>query len=182
MLLRIQRRSLKKKIKRPYLRIFAGRIGAELERMKAEEALEKKNDELNRRLNEIELYNSTVKNLRDQIFWIDKQGNFIRVNEAVSRETGYTSRRININECIPFKSFTDEGRMEQKMGRDKDQRTRKFWKLNTKTKMAVSMPLKSPIILLNMKEKNISAVLYVISGKENWKKNYCEPYQKALLH
>jgi PAS domain S-box-containing protein len=72
------------------LKIFAGRIGAELERMKAEDALEKKNEELNLRLNEIELYNSTVKNLRDQIFWLNKDGNFIRVNEAVGRETGYT--------------------------------------------------------------------------------------------
>ena len=77
------------------LKIFAGRIGAELERMKAEEALEKKNEELNERLNEIELYNSTVKNLRDQIFWTDKQGNFIRVNEAVSRQTGYTPEELS---------------------------------------------------------------------------------------
>ncbi len=77
------------------LKIFAGRIGAELERMKAESALEKKNRELNERLNEIELYNSTVKNLRDQIFWLDKDGNFIRVNEAVSRETGYSHEELN---------------------------------------------------------------------------------------
>jgi len=76
------------------LKIFAGRIGAELERLKAEGAFEKKNEELNERLNEIELYNSTVKNLRDQIFWMDKQGNFIRVNQAVTRETGYSSEEL----------------------------------------------------------------------------------------
>lgn len=76
------------------LKIFAGRIGAELERLKAEKALEGKNQELNQRLNEIELYNSTVKNLRDQIFWMDRLGNFIRVNQAVSRETGYTPEEL----------------------------------------------------------------------------------------
>lgn len=77
------------------LKIFAGRIGAELERMKAEEALEKKNQELNERLNEIELYNSTIKNLQVQVFWLDRSGKFIRVNEAVSRQTGYTAEELN---------------------------------------------------------------------------------------
>jgi len=72
------------------LQIFAARVAAELERMKAQKELEKKNEELNRRLNEIELYNSTIKNLHTQIFWIDNRGNFIRVNEAVSKETGYS--------------------------------------------------------------------------------------------
>ncbi|MEO8770233.1 MAG: sigma 54-interacting transcriptional regulator [Ferruginibacter sp.] len=72
------------------LQIFAARIGAEFERMKAQDELEKKNKELQLRLNEIELYNSTVKNLRDQIFWMNKEGKFIRLNEAVSRESGYT--------------------------------------------------------------------------------------------
>ncbi len=72
------------------LKIFASRIAAELERMKAQKELEKKNQELNQRLNEIELYNSTIKNLRTQIFWLNREGNFIRVNEAVSKETGYS--------------------------------------------------------------------------------------------
>jgi PAS domain S-box-containing protein len=72
------------------LKIFAARVAAELERMKAEKELEKKNHELNQRLSEIELYNSTIKNLHTQIFWINKDGDFIRVNEAVSRQTGYS--------------------------------------------------------------------------------------------
>lgn len=72
------------------LKIFAARVGAELERMKVERELELKNYELNKRLNEIELYHTTIKNLRDQIFWVDKTGNFIRVNDAVSRESGYS--------------------------------------------------------------------------------------------
>jgi PAS domain S-box-containing protein len=72
------------------LKIFAARVGAELERMKAEKELEQKNCELNKRLNEIELYHTTMKNLRDQIFWIDKDGKFIRVNDAVSSLSGYS--------------------------------------------------------------------------------------------
>src|ERR1044071_8425066 len=57
------------------LKIFAARAGAEKE-------IERKNEELRERLNEIELYNTTIQNVRDQIFWLDKSGSFIRVNEA----------------------------------------------------------------------------------------------------
>ncbi|MEP7110536.1 MAG: PAS domain S-box protein, partial [Ferruginibacter sp.] len=71
------------------LKIFASRAGAELERMKVEKELEGKNKELKERLNEIELYDTTVKNLRDQIFWVDRKGNFIRVNNAVCKVSGY---------------------------------------------------------------------------------------------
>ena len=45
-------------------------------------------------LSEIELYNSTVKNIRDQIFWIDRTGRLIRVNEAVSKESGYSTEEL----------------------------------------------------------------------------------------
>ncbi|MEO6231971.1 MAG: sigma 54-interacting transcriptional regulator [Ferruginibacter sp.] len=71
------------------LKIFASRAGAELERMRTEKQLECRNMELQERLNEIELYHTTLKNLKDQIFWINKKGNFIRVNDAVSKVTGY---------------------------------------------------------------------------------------------
>src|SRR4051812_42244452 len=71
------------------LKIFASRAGAELERMKVERELERKNRELKERLNEIELYHTTIENVRDQIFWIDEKGNFIRVNKAACYETGY---------------------------------------------------------------------------------------------
>jgi len=46
-------------------------------------------------LSEIELYNSTVKNLRDQIFWVGKSGKLIRVNEAVSKRSGYTDAELS---------------------------------------------------------------------------------------
>ena len=78
------------------LRIFAARIGAELERMRTEKDLENKNDELHKRLKEIELYDTTVKNLREQVYWLDKDGKLIRVNEAVSRQTGYSDDELKV--------------------------------------------------------------------------------------
>lgn len=47
-----------------------------------------------RRLNDIELYETTFKNLRDQVYWVDKSGRFIRVNQAVSTETGYSNEEL----------------------------------------------------------------------------------------
>ncbi len=72
------------------LKIFATQIAAELERSKALKELEAKNKEINQRLNEIGLYDATLKNLREQVYWLDVKGNFIRVNQAVSRQTGYS--------------------------------------------------------------------------------------------
>jgi len=62
--------------------------------MKVEKQLEQKNRELKERLNEIELYHTTISNLRDQIFWMDEQGRFIRVNEAVCRISGYCTDEL----------------------------------------------------------------------------------------
>ena len=77
------------------LKIFASRIGAEIERMKAEKRLEKKNAELSRRLYEIELYDATLKNFREQVYWLNSEGKFIRVNAAVSKETGYSEDELH---------------------------------------------------------------------------------------
>jgi PAS domain S-box-containing protein len=76
------------------LKIFAARIAAELERISAEKELLKKNDELHQRLNEIELYDTTLKNLRDQVYWLDKTGKIIRINDAVTKQTGYTEKEL----------------------------------------------------------------------------------------
>ncbi len=76
------------------LKIFASRIGAEIERMKAQKELEQRNAELHQRLNEIELYDTTLKNFRDQVYWIDKKGKIIRVNAAASRQTGYSEEQL----------------------------------------------------------------------------------------
>ena len=63
---------------------FSCTIVRDIREKKAQEQLARQH------LSEIELYNSTVKNIRDQIFWVDKSGKLIRVNEAVSKESGYS--------------------------------------------------------------------------------------------
>jgi formate hydrogenlyase transcriptional activator len=77
------------------LKIFAARIGAELERMRTEKELELKNHEILQRLNEIELFDATLKNLREQVYWLDRNGNFIRVNEAAIKQTGYKHEELH---------------------------------------------------------------------------------------
>jgi PAS domain S-box-containing protein len=67
------------------LKIFAARIAAELERLQAQNELEEKNRELNEHINQIELYNSTVKNLKDQVFWVDRLGKFGLMKQSVTK-------------------------------------------------------------------------------------------------
>ena len=67
---------------------FSCSIVRDIRAKKADEAL------MRQRLSEIELYNSTVKTIRDQIFWIDCNGTFIRVNEAVAAESGYSMEEL----------------------------------------------------------------------------------------
>jgi formate hydrogenlyase transcriptional activator len=106
----------------PILKIFASRIGAEMERMKAQEQLALKNRELKDRLNEIELYNSTIKNLRDQIFWIDKKGKFIRVNDAVCRMSDYSMEELmamtvfDLNPSLSRKEWEERWIETKKLG------------------------------------------------------------------
>lgn len=76
------------------LKIFASRVAAEFERMKAERELEKTNKELRRRLHEIELFETTLRNLRDKVYWIDRNGKFIRVNETAVKKTGYSQEEL----------------------------------------------------------------------------------------
>lgn len=78
----------------PVLKLFALRVGAEIERMNAEKELSEKNEELRVRLNEIELYHTTLTNMRDQVYWLNKQGGFIRVNNAAIKETGYSESEL----------------------------------------------------------------------------------------
>lgn len=69
------------------LKILAVRIAAELERMKAEEELHKK-------LNEIKLFQTTLENLHEDIYWLDSSGKIIQVNESASRTSGYLKEEL----------------------------------------------------------------------------------------
>ncbi len=76
------------------LKIFAARLSAELTRIKAENELEKKNAELQRQLNEIELYQFTLENLHEDIYWIDHTGKIMRVNDSACKTSGYTREEL----------------------------------------------------------------------------------------
>lgn len=71
------------------LKIFAARLAAELVRLNTEKLLERKNEELQRNLSEIELYRFTLQNLHEDIYWIDSKGKIIRVNESACKTSGY---------------------------------------------------------------------------------------------
>jgi PAS domain S-box-containing protein len=76
------------------LKIFASRLASEFVRIKAEQELERKNSELQKQLNEIELYQFTLQNLHEDIYWIDKAGKIIRVNDSASKTSGYSHQEL----------------------------------------------------------------------------------------
>jgi PAS domain S-box-containing protein len=71
----------------PLLKIFAARIGAELERMKAEK-------ELHRQMKENEFYAFTINHLREAVFWVDQDGYIWQVNDAATELSGYTKDEL----------------------------------------------------------------------------------------
>lgn len=79
------------------LSIFAARIAAELERMKAE-------DELQEKLRENEFYSFTLNNLREAVFWITKEGKVWQVNKSASDLTGYSEEELLHKEVTDISS------------------------------------------------------------------------------
>lgn len=69
------------------LKIFAARIGAEMDRMKAER-------ELRSRMKENEFYAFTLNNLREAVFWVDEDGNILEVNNSAVELSGYTKEEL----------------------------------------------------------------------------------------
>jgi formate hydrogenlyase transcriptional activator len=69
------------------LKIFASRVGAEIERMKAEK-------ELQRQMRENEFYAFTINHLREAVFWIDQDGNIWQANDAAAELSGYTKEEL----------------------------------------------------------------------------------------
>lgn len=76
------------------LKIFAARLASEFVRTRAEQELEKKNSELEKQLNEIELYQFTLQNLHEDIYWIDHTGKIIRVNDSAIKSSGYLRQEL----------------------------------------------------------------------------------------
>lgn len=69
------------------LKIFASRIGAEIERMKAEK-------ELTRRIRENEFYAFTINHLKEAVFWVDEDGNIWDVNDGAAELSGYSREEL----------------------------------------------------------------------------------------
>lgn len=67
----------------PILKIFAARVGAEMERLRAEK-------ELKKQLKDNEFYAFTLNHLREAVFWIDQDGAIWQVNEKAVELSGYT--------------------------------------------------------------------------------------------
>ena len=76
------------------LKIFASRIAAELERMKAEKELLTKNNELHRQMKENEFYAFTMDHLREAVFWIDEEGHIWQANDGATELSGYTKEEL----------------------------------------------------------------------------------------
>lgn len=99
------------------LKIFASRAGAEIERMHAERQLEKKNAELQLRLKENELYRFTMENLRDAVYWLNKDGEIIEVNAKASQLSGYSKEELSrmtvfdLNESFTRADWPDRWQM-----------------------------------------------------------------------
>jgi formate hydrogenlyase transcriptional activator len=104
------------------LKIFAARLASEFARIKAESELEKKNAELQRKLNEIELYQFTLQNLHEDIYWIDSKGNIIRVNDSASKTAGYSRDeliRMSVFDLNPTEIVADWPRHWEKVKKEK---------------------------------------------------------------
>ncbi len=69
------------------LKIFASRVGAEIERMRAEK-------ELQRQMKENEFYAFTINHLREAVFWIDQDGNIWQVNDGAAELSGYSKEEL----------------------------------------------------------------------------------------
>lgn len=76
------------------LKIFASRIAAELERMKAEKQLLERNEELHRQMKQNEFYAFTLDHLREAVFWIDQDGNIWQANDQAMELSGYTKEEL----------------------------------------------------------------------------------------
>jgi len=69
------------------LKVFASRVGAEMERIKAEK-------KLSERSKENEFYRFTMENLRDAVFWVGEDGYIWKANSKASELSGYSSSEL----------------------------------------------------------------------------------------
>jgi PAS domain S-box-containing protein len=76
------------------LKIFASRIGAEMERMNAQRELQKRNEELRERIKENEFYHFTIENLREAVVWVNDEGYIWQANSRAGELSGYSKEEL----------------------------------------------------------------------------------------
>jgi len=76
------------------LKIFASRIGAEMERINAQKELQNKNVQLRERIKENEFYHFTLENLREAVFWANDEGFIWQANGKAAELSGYSKDEL----------------------------------------------------------------------------------------
>jgi PAS domain S-box-containing protein len=92
------------------LKIFASRIGAEMERMNAQKELQKRNEELRERIKENEFYHFTIENLREAVVWVNDGGYIWQANSKAEELSGYSKKELlNLHVSVLNRSFQGTG-------------------------------------------------------------------------
>src|SRR5258705_598732 len=76
------------------LKIFASRIGAELMRLKTENELNRRNQELMQQIKENDFYVFTMNHLKESVFWVNQEGYIWQVNDVAATMSGYTKDEL----------------------------------------------------------------------------------------
>lgn len=97
------------------LKIFASRVGAEIERIRAEQELEKQ-------LKEKEFYAFTLNHLREAVFWIDQDGNIWQANERAEEITGYTKEELRHMHVLDINQSVQKSNWENMWNRLKEKK------------------------------------------------------------
>lgn len=95
------------------LKIFASRIGAEMERMHAQKELQEKNEELRERIKENEFYHFTIENLHEAVVWVNDNGFIWQVNNKAVELSGYTKEELlKFHVSVLYKSLNENDWVE----------------------------------------------------------------------
>jgi PAS domain S-box-containing protein len=97
------------------LKIFSSRIGAEIERMRAEK-------ELHRQMKENEFYAFTINHLREAVFWIDQEGYIGQVNRAAVELSGYSEDELKKMHVFDMNQSVQEPNWESIWARLKEEK------------------------------------------------------------
>jgi PAS domain S-box-containing protein len=104
------------------LKIFASRIGAEMERIRAEKELINKNEELHHQMKENEFYAFTINHLKEAVFWINDEADIWQVNDAAAELSGYTKEELIKMQVFDVNTSVQESNWEITWNRLKERK------------------------------------------------------------